>query len=286
MITSVEIRAALRCGVAGCPCRGKRANVHCPAHDDEHPSLSIDEGAKGFPVVHCHAGCHQTEVIAILRERGLWPVYDREERKARKMEPIKIIHYPYVDADSKFLYEVVRKDFANGTKSIYCRRPISNDKWAYDFDGIDKVLYNLPAVLRAQTVHYVEGEKCADALNRLGVYATTHQGGAEGWLEKYAVTLAGKNVVVHEDNDISGRRLSIRICSALMEHAASIRLLTYRMFAEKFDVYDWLAEFRLANRAYDGLMQRVCAAPDLRTKIVTVSVRKLLQMWSDATILQ
>lgn len=46
--------------------------AHCPAHEDSTPSLSITESRDGKLLVHCHAGCSQAAVIAILRERGLW----------------------------------------------------------------------------------------------------------------------------------------------------------------------------------------------------------------------
>jgi hypothetical protein len=46
--------------------------ARCPAHHDRRPSLSICE-RDGRVLVHCHAGCSQTDVIAALRDRGLWP---------------------------------------------------------------------------------------------------------------------------------------------------------------------------------------------------------------------
>jgi hypothetical protein len=46
--------------------------ARCPAHDDREPSLSIRDGDNGVVLVHCHAGCDQTLVIAALRSRGLW----------------------------------------------------------------------------------------------------------------------------------------------------------------------------------------------------------------------
>lgn len=50
---------------------GKGWLACCPAHDDQHPSLSIrDSGDK--VLVHCHAGCTQHDVIAALREQGIW----------------------------------------------------------------------------------------------------------------------------------------------------------------------------------------------------------------------
>ena len=67
---------ALRCGRPGCPCSNARlgkGNLHCPAHDDEHPSLSGSQGKDGQLLIHCHAGCEQAALLAALRERGLWP---------------------------------------------------------------------------------------------------------------------------------------------------------------------------------------------------------------------
>lgn len=45
----------------------------CPAHDDRNPSLSIDIGENGKPLVRCFAGCDQDAVISALKDRGLWP---------------------------------------------------------------------------------------------------------------------------------------------------------------------------------------------------------------------
>lgn len=49
----------------------------CPSHDDRSPSLSLRD-ADGRVLVHCHAGCAQSDVIDALRARGLWP--EREQR--------------------------------------------------------------------------------------------------------------------------------------------------------------------------------------------------------------
>ena len=48
----------------------------CPAHDDRQPSLSIAEGDDGRVLVHCHAGCATTHVLAAigLELRDLMPV--------------------------------------------------------------------------------------------------------------------------------------------------------------------------------------------------------------------
>ena len=64
---------------------GARWMARCPAHEDRKPSLSISSGRDGKVLVRCHAGCDQRDVIAILRERGLWKTTGRAlGRFARK----------------------------------------------------------------------------------------------------------------------------------------------------------------------------------------------------------
>lgn len=57
---------------------GQGWTARCPAHDDREPSLSI-RNADGKVLVRCHAGCDQRDVIAALKERGLW---DGKERSS------------------------------------------------------------------------------------------------------------------------------------------------------------------------------------------------------------
>ena len=63
--------------------------ARCPAHDDRSPSLSIKEGSNGRPLIHCHSGCSQDEVIKALRERGLWAP-ERPESVERRRNQIKL----------------------------------------------------------------------------------------------------------------------------------------------------------------------------------------------------
>lgn len=46
--------------------------ARCPSHQDRVPSLSICESDDAKLLIHCHAGCEQEQVIAVLRSRGLW----------------------------------------------------------------------------------------------------------------------------------------------------------------------------------------------------------------------
>jgi len=47
-------------------------SCRCPAHDDRSPSLSVTELRGGKVLVHCFAGCTQSDVIGALASLGLW----------------------------------------------------------------------------------------------------------------------------------------------------------------------------------------------------------------------
>src|SRR5579872_7492316 len=55
--------------------------ARCPAHDDSKPSLSIQE-KDGKVLIHCHAGCSQSDVIRALEKRGLW--YREKRARSRR----------------------------------------------------------------------------------------------------------------------------------------------------------------------------------------------------------
>jgi putative DNA primase/helicase len=66
-LTAYELAQALggrRNGAKGWLCR-------CPSHDDRHPSLALTERDSRV-LLHCWSGCSQGEIIAALRQRGLW----------------------------------------------------------------------------------------------------------------------------------------------------------------------------------------------------------------------
>ena len=50
-------------------------------------------------------------------------------------------------------------------------------------------LYNIPNILASDTVIWVEGEKCADALNNLGYTATCTMGGIRYAYKEVSVTI-------------------------------------------------------------------------------------------------
>lgn len=71
---AVALLRALACGNPHCVCHQSVTKgsglTHCPAHDDQHPSLSVSEGRVAV-LWKCHAGCDRRDVAQAIRNLGL-----------------------------------------------------------------------------------------------------------------------------------------------------------------------------------------------------------------------
>ena len=229
----------------------------CPAHDDHTPSLSISDGSNGAPLVRCHAGCEQEAVISRLKVLNLWPgssngfkrpaspVVDidkvRQEVKQKYLGDgndapgrQKAV-YDYVDEQGKLLYQTVRYE----PKDFRQRRPDGNDGWSWNLQGVRRVLYRLPKVLRANLVHIVEGEKDVQTLEKFKWTATCNAMGAGKWKPEYSACLKGKTVVIFPDNDDPGRQHAATVAQSV--YSAGARLVKVVTLPKGKDVTDWVA---------------------------------------------
>lgn len=209
----------------------------CPAHADRNPSLSLNRGDCGA-VLHCHAGCDKSAVVAALGIT-LHDLFDDQGEKAVKRR-VATTH-DYLNAEGELLFQVVRfapKDFRQ-------RRPNGNGTWVWNLKGVDRVLYRLPELLTGvrtnQIVYVVEGEKDADALAAVGQVATTNVGGAGKWRPEYAAFFQGATVIIVQDRDEPGRKHAREVAKALGGVAASVRIVEPVVEAEKADASDHLA---------------------------------------------
>lgn len=174
-------------------------------------------------------------------------------RKA--VAPKVVVTYPYTDEQGELLYEVQRVEPGrNGkTKDFRQRRPHPVDgSWVWgisegayrkgqsgdwypvkgeagpdddELPEVRRVLYRLPAVLAAETVYVVEGEKDVHTLEAAGLVATTNSGGAsQKWLQDYTESLRGKRVIVIPDNDEPGRKRGATVVKALTGVASEVLL--------------------------------------------------------------
>ena len=72
MAEATKLAAGLACGRDGCPCRKAALNgagmTHCPAHEDQNPSLSVTE-KDGKLLFNCRAGCSLDDASEALGAR-------------------------------------------------------------------------------------------------------------------------------------------------------------------------------------------------------------------------
>jgi hypothetical protein len=99
----------------------------CPIHEADgaphDPSLDVDDGTDGRPLVTCRTGCERTAVLDALRSRGLRIASNSNAKGRTKAAPGKITSYPICDADGALQAIHFRKDFPPPTLPDEEQRP-------------------------------------------------------------------------------------------------------------------------------------------------------------------
>lgn len=170
-----------------------QASAQCPAHDDNNPSLSVT-GIAGQVLVHCHAGCKTSAVMAALG-RGMGDLFD--DRKGTS--------YRYSDG------------------RVVSRKP---DKAFYQSGNTKgEALFHVEKIGDAQTVYVAEGEKDVLAIEAAGgVAVCSAMGAGKAHLADWS-PLAGKDVVVIADCDDSGSKHAIQVAEILTGVAAHVTIV-------------------------------------------------------------
>jgi len=181
---------------------GVKFSARCPAHEDRRASLAVSQGAGGKALIYCFAGCDVREIVKYLG-MDMRDLFGDQEQ-------YDVAEYIYTDEDYKPLIKVVRK-FPKGFTQLRW----DQDMWKSRLLDTRRVLYNLPAVIAAEHVWLVEGEKDVESLRAEGVVATTALGGAGKWRDEYTPFLRGKRVDIIADNDKPGIESASRAKNAL-----------------------------------------------------------------------
>jgi hypothetical protein len=209
-----------------------------PGHSPTDRSLSVrlDAGAPDGFLVHSFANDDPIACRDHVRTKAGLPAFrpnggNRHQRLSRV-----VAAYDYTDADGALLYQVIRcepKDFRQ-------RRPDGSGGWINQLGDITRVPYRWPELVKFPdaTVFVTEGEKDADRVAELGHCATTVAGGK--WTDDCAKALAGRDVLILEDNDEPGRKKALAAATALHGTAASVRIVRLPDLPDKGDVSDWL----------------------------------------------
>lgn len=243
------------------------AMVRCPAHEDGQASLSIGRSKDGGVVLKCFAGCETPDVVKALGlemadlfaekingANGHVNGHSKPEsifkpkpvakptNNAPKVKPTIEKTYSYTDALGREVYQAVRLK-----PKSFRQRHGKDGSWIWNMDGVERVLYRLPAVMAAACIWIVEGEKDADNLSELGFCATCNVGGAGKWLDGYNDALAGKEVVVCGDNDEPGKKHVELVFESVSKKAKAVRLVSLPSNVK--DVSDFIAAFKERAKA-------------------------------------
>lgn len=226
--------------------------VRCPAHEDGKSSLSVGRAKDGGVLLKCFANCQAQEIVSAMGlelkdlfaselKRDFKP-YKTPAPKPKAAElppgtkPVIEKIYSYTDALGREVYQALRLK-----PKSFRQRHGSEGKWVWTMDGVERVLYRLPEVLKAATVWIVEGEKDADNLVTLGFCATCNVGGAGKWLDGYTDSLKGKDVIICGDNDEPGRKHVELVFDSIADKAKSVRIV--KLPPETKDASDYIAAF-------------------------------------------
>lgn len=150
----------------------------------------------------------------------------------------------YTDAEGEPLYWRIRLKHANGEKWIRPMRLGANGfelKEPAFSDGKPLYLLHRLAASPNASVWIVEGEQKAEALDRLGLIATT-SGGASSSESTDWQPLAGRTCVIWPDNDEPGAHYATAVRRILEGLGATVSSLDVAALGlpEKGDVMDWL----------------------------------------------
>jgi 5S rRNA maturation endonuclease (ribonuclease M5)/Arc/MetJ family transcription regulator len=199
--------------------------------------------------------------------------------------------YDYKDETGKVLFQVCRYQWPDpsepcGYAKTFKQRQPDGTGWTWNMDGVQRVPYGLPQMLKVDEVWIVEGEKDVDTLAAMDITATTNSGGAGKWRNDYNEHFAGKHVIICGDNDQPGRDHVEQVASALHGKAKSVRVVKLPDTVK--DISDYVATFtdpgdaaeRLSVMADGAEVWRPKPEADIAAKIETalVSTAELVGM--------
>ena len=236
---------------------GNGYTARCPAHEDKRNSLSVTTGDDGRVLLYCHASCKTDKICADIEldMKDLFPADTSRQAKRRE-----IATYNYVDESGKMLFQKVRYE----PKDFRCRVSDGNGGWNWKMNDVQRVLYHLPAVIKAPFLFICEGEKDCDLLTQpgYGYTATCNYDGAGKWSTEYNPYFKDKVVYILADNDDAGRKHAANLYHQIKPVATDCRIVELPGLPEKGDVSDFFANGGTIQQFDDAVMNAPKGLPE------------------------
>jgi len=221
---------------------GNELFCQCLFHSpDKNPSMRVNV-AKG---VWCcdPCGIGGTIIDMVMRLRGLsvkatmLALAEEAGIADKSLAPKKTATYEYKDSYGRPVMFVDRIE--QGGEKKFQQYVKKNGETVYSVEGVQRTLYRLEKWCGKQEVSLVEGEKCCEAMERIGYDATTCPGGSNGWLDAYALYLKDKHVDIWPDNDEPGDKWLAAVLQSLEGKVASLKIVRVpKVYGDIADMLD------------------------------------------------
>lgn len=246
----------------------------CPVHGGDRKdafSLKLDGDRILY---HCFAGCSQREIGLWLRARGYIAGESNPGTFQKNNSPVypqfqglpllKTYHY---DGGHVARYQ-------SGKDKVVVPFFKLNGRPGYPSKDFVRPLYDPSGSLGKDTLYFVEGEKCVDALCELGIPGITLCGGAKAYNKTNWSQLANKTIYVWPDNDTAGNELAEFLKVELLKHNCKVILAQQPKDAtEGYDVADFIS----AGATKEQVLEQFHGAPQ-SPAFAIVSVEDILAM--------
>ncbi|WP_264686077.1 MULTISPECIES: AAA family ATPase [unclassified Wolbachia] len=186
----------------------------------------------------------------------------KHTRKYKNLEQFLTCSWNYYDENNQVIVIVNRYDLPGGKEY----RPFDVKKSIFTAPEV-RPLYNIPEILKSDKVILVEGEKCAEALIKQGITATTAMSGANALIEKTDWTpLKGKNIIIWPDNDEPGKKYAENATTKLISLGiASLSMIKIPENKPKgWDAADYLQESTNVSDFIKNNAKKVMIKPPLK----------------------
>jgi DNA primase len=217
--------------------------------------IKFDDGHWRYKCFGCGASGDPVTYLAKTRGVDFMKAVKQlsDAARAAPVKPQPVAYYDYFDEHGVLLYQSIRYE----PKSFRLRRPNPENTgdgpklaWIWDLCGVRRVLYRLPKLIwdggvkditgeEKATIYYVEGEKDVETLEKYGLLATTHAGGAGAFREELLQPLKGRRIVVVPDRDDPGMQLGRRVFAAARSQGSQIGFI---LLPRGKDVTDFFGE--------------------------------------------